>query len=79
MLEGPYFYLCWKKNFRFEAVADRCPVPVAHLTVRAQSGIQLRVSQRKRPSTKQILQWPDLQLGDTIGNSLLYLKAEAVK
>ena len=60
MLEGPLFLSLLVKHFQFEAVADRCPVPVAHLTVRAQSGIQLRVSQRKIPATEQILQWLDL-------------------
>jgi hypothetical protein len=32
--------------FRIEAVEGRVPVPVAHLTVRAQDGIWLRLTRR---------------------------------
>ncbi len=34
------------RHFRFELVAGRDPVPVAHLTVRAKDGIWLRISRR---------------------------------
>ena len=34
------------RAFRFEVIADREPVPVAHLTVRAKDGIWLRITPR---------------------------------
>ncbi len=37
---------CLCAHFRFELVAGRDPVPVAHLTVRAKDGIWLRISRR---------------------------------
>jgi len=46
MLEGTLMLAHLVRAFRFEAVAGRVPVPVAHLTVRAQDGIWLRVSPR---------------------------------
>ncbi len=46
MLEGTLMLAHLVRAFRFEAVAGRAPVPVAHLTVRAQDGIWLRVSPR---------------------------------
>lgn len=46
MIEGPLLLSHLVRDFRFEVVADREPVPVAHLTVRAKDGIWLRVSRR---------------------------------
>jgi cytochrome P450 len=46
MLEGTLMLAHLVRAFRFEAVAGRVPVPVAHLTVRARDGIWLRVSRR---------------------------------
>jgi cytochrome P450 len=46
MLEGTLMLAHLVRAFRFEAVAGRVPVPVAHLTVRAKDGIWLRVSRR---------------------------------
>ncbi|MBN8632375.1 MAG: cytochrome P450, partial [Rhodobacterales bacterium] len=46
MLEGTLMLAHLVRAFRFEAVADKVPVPVAHLTVRAKDGIWLRVSRR---------------------------------
>ncbi len=44
MLEGTLLLAHLVRAFRFEAVANRVPVPVAHLTVRAEDGIWLRVT-----------------------------------
>jgi cytochrome P450 len=46
MLEGTLLLAHLVRAFRFEALPDRVPVPVAHLTVRARDGIWLRVSRR---------------------------------
>ena len=46
MLEGTLLLAHLVRAFRFEALADRVPVPVAHLTVRAKDGIWLRVTRR---------------------------------
>jgi cytochrome P450 len=46
MLEGTLMLAHLLRAYRFEPVADRVPVPVAHLTVRARDGIWLRVSRR---------------------------------
>ncbi|MEP2782757.1 MAG: cytochrome P450 [Pseudoruegeria sp.] len=46
MVEGPLLLSMIVARFRFEAVADAIPVPVAHLTVRAKDGILLRVTKR---------------------------------
>lgn len=46
MIEGPLFLALLIAAFRFEPVADRRPVPVAHLTVRARNGIWLRARRR---------------------------------
>jgi cytochrome P450 len=46
MLEGTLLLAHLVRAFRFEAFADRVPVPVAHLTVRAKDGIWLRVTRR---------------------------------
>ncbi len=46
MLEGTLMLAHLVRAFRFEALADRVPVPVAHLTVRAKDGIWLKVSRR---------------------------------
>ncbi|MDE3238805.1 MAG: cytochrome P450 [Paracoccaceae bacterium] len=46
MVEGPLLLALLVRAFRFEAVAGREPVPVAHLTVRAKDGIWLRVTRR---------------------------------
>ena len=46
MVEGPLLLTLLLRNFRFETVAGRIPVPVAHLTVRARDGIWLRITSR---------------------------------
>lgn len=46
MLEGVVLLATLVRALRFEMVPGRMPVPVAHLTVRAQDGIWLRVSRR---------------------------------
>ncbi|MFN4193007.1 MAG: cytochrome P450 [Tabrizicola sp.] len=46
MLEGTLILAHLVRGFRFQALPDRVPVPVAHLTVRARDGIWLRVSRR---------------------------------
>lgn len=46
MVEGPLLLAQLVRAFRFEAVPDHTPVPVAHLTVRAKDGIRLRVTRR---------------------------------
>lgn len=46
MLEGTLMLAHLVRGFRFQAVAGRVPVPVAHLTVRAKDGIWLRVTKR---------------------------------
>lgn len=46
MVEGPLLLAMLVRKFRFEAVAGRVPVPVAHLTVRAKDGIWLDVKNR---------------------------------
>ena len=48
-VRGAVFFISFGKNFQFQAVADHSQVPVANLTVRAQSSIQLRVSSVKYP------------------------------
>jgi cytochrome P450 len=47
MVEGPLLLAMLARAYRFEAVADRVPVPEAHLTVRGRDGIWLRVSARE--------------------------------
>ena len=47
MLEGTLMLAHLARAFRFEALPDRVPVPMAHLTVRAKDGIWLRVSRRE--------------------------------
>ena len=46
MAEGVLLLALLVRQFRFSAVADRVPVPVAHLTVRAKDGIWLQVERR---------------------------------
>ena len=46
MVEGPLLLSMLLRAFRFERVVGRDPVPVAHLTVRAQEGIWLKISRR---------------------------------
>ena len=46
MAEGVLLLAMLAQAFRFDPVAGRAPVPVAHLTVRARDGIWLRVSRR---------------------------------
>ncbi len=46
MLEGVLLLAHLVRAFRYEALPDRVPVPVAHLTVRAKDGIWLRVTRR---------------------------------
>jgi len=46
MVEGPLLLAMLIRQFRFEVVPGKVPVPVAHLTVRAKDGIWLRVTAR---------------------------------
>ena len=46
MVEGTILLALLARAFRFECVAGREAVPVAHLTVRAKDGIWLRISRR---------------------------------
>ncbi|QFT60132.1 Pentalenene oxygenase [Sulfitobacter sp. THAF37] len=46
MIEGPLILSRILRDYRVEAVPGRVPVPVAHLTVRSQSGIWLRLTRR---------------------------------
>ncbi len=46
MVEGPLLLSMLLREFRFELVEGRTPVPVAHLTVRSKDGIWLRVVER---------------------------------
>ncbi len=46
MVEGPLLLAMLVRAYRFELVAGRVPVPVAHLTVRAKDGIWLDVKPR---------------------------------
>lgn len=46
MLEGTLLLAHLVRSFRFEPLPGRVPVPVAHLTVRAEDGIWLRVTRR---------------------------------
>jgi cytochrome P450 len=46
MIEGPLLLAMLVRGFRFEVVAHRPPVPVAHLTVRGRDGIWLSISPR---------------------------------
>jgi len=51
MVEGPLLLSMLVKRFRFETIAGKVPVPVAHLTVRAKDGIHLKVSPRQDASS----------------------------
>ncbi|APE43287.1 cytochrome [Sulfitobacter alexandrii] len=46
MIEGPLILSRLLRDYRVEAVPGRVPVPVAHLTVRSESGIWLRLTRR---------------------------------
>ncbi|MEL7081650.1 MAG: cytochrome P450, partial [Pseudomonadota bacterium] len=46
MVEGPLILAHLVRTFRFDCVAGRNPIPVAHLTVRAKDGIWLRITKR---------------------------------
>jgi cytochrome P450 len=46
MVEGPLLLALLVRAFRLEAIPDRIPVPVAHLTVRAKDGIWLQLTRR---------------------------------
>ncbi len=46
MVEGPLLLALLVRAFRFDRIAGKEPVPVAHLTVRAKDGIPLRVVRR---------------------------------
>lgn len=46
MVEGPLLLAMLVRAFRFDVVAEKEPVPVAHLTVRAKNGIWVKVSKR---------------------------------
>lgn len=52
MAEGTLLLAMLVRAFRFELVADRAPMPVAHLTVRARDGIYLRLTPRTRPASE---------------------------
>ncbi len=47
MMEGPLILALILRAFRVEPVEGQVPVPVAHLTVRAENGIYLRLSRRE--------------------------------
>ncbi len=47
MVEGPLILSMILKQFRITAVAERTPVPVAHLTVRSEDGIWLHLEPRQ--------------------------------
>jgi cytochrome P450 len=47
MIEGPLLLSMLVAAYRFELVADRPAMPVAHLTVRGKDGIWLKVTPRK--------------------------------
>ena len=51
MAEGVLLLAHLVRAYRFEVIADDVPRPVAHLTVRSENGIWLRVSPRSAPST----------------------------
>ena len=46
MVEGPLLLALMVRAFRFDRIADKDPVPVAHLTVRAKDGIRLSIARR---------------------------------
>ncbi len=46
MIEGPLLLAILLRSFRFDRIEGADPVPVAHLTVRAENGIRLRVTRR---------------------------------
>ncbi|BDW85330.1 cytochrome P450 [Roseicyclus marinus] len=46
MVEGPLLLAMLIRAFRFEALPERVPMPVAYLTVRAKDGIWLGISKR---------------------------------
>ncbi len=46
MIEGPLLLAMMVREFRFELVEGRDPVPVAHLTLRAKDGIHLKLTPR---------------------------------
>ena len=47
MAEGPLLLAMLVRAFRFEPVAERPAMPVAHLTVRGEDGIWLRITRRQ--------------------------------
>lgn len=58
MVEGPLILSMLLREYRFELVPGKVPVPVAHLTVRAKDGIWLRVVPRtqevQEPRTQEV-------------------------
>ncbi|WP_209596161.1 cytochrome P450 [Ruegeria sp. HKCCSP351] len=46
MVEGPLILSMLVRNFKFETISGKTPVPVAHLTVRSRDGIWLRLVER---------------------------------
>lgn len=46
MVEGPLLLAMLARAYRFERIDGDDPVPVAHLTVRAQDGIRLKITRR---------------------------------
>ena len=50
MVEGPLLLSLLLKSFRFEALSEHRPTPVAHLTVRSNAGIWLKIHPRSAES-----------------------------
>ena len=46
MVEGPLILSMLLRHFKFETIPNKTPVPVAHLTVRSEDGIWLRLVER---------------------------------
>ncbi len=51
MVEGPLVLALIARAFRLSPVEDKTPVPVAHLTVRAQNGIWIKLDKREASAT----------------------------
>ena len=54
MIEGAVILATLLKSYEFARVADRDPVPVAHLTVRSKDGIWLRIVPRRPVSVSKM-------------------------
>jgi cytochrome P450 len=53
MAEGPLLLSMLVRDYRFDVVDDDVPVPVAHLTVRSDNGIRLRLTPRETDFNKE--------------------------